>query len=152
MTDYDACQIAVLPFTNSILLFARSKQCYFLDFLLLHHEKFNERVGYFSEKHQENRERTINANELRSWLERCTVSTPDHPDVPSAWDFKARFPGMPIHARRATMKDAIGKARAYLTARSTWEMSRKTIGKPGLPEAEDFPTFYTGAFELELSE
>jgi hypothetical protein len=115
-------------------------------------EKLTEKVVYFSEKHQELRERLLTAEEVRSWLEQCTVSTKAHPSVPPAWDFKARFPGMPTHARRATMKEAIGKARGYLTARSTWQKGGKKKGKPGLPGAADHPTFYQGAFELELAD
>jgi hypothetical protein len=139
---------AALEKTTAILTEARA---FFLDFLLAHHEKLTEKVVYFSEK-QELRERLLTAEELRSWLEQCTVSTKAHPSVPPEWDFKARFPGMPTHARRATMKEAIGKARGYLTARSTWQKSGKKKGKPGLPGAADHPTFYQGAFELELED
>jgi hypothetical protein len=135
--------------TTAILTQARA---FFLDFLLAHNEKLTEKVVYFSEKHQEWRERLLTAEELRSWLEQCTVSTKAHPGVAPEWDFKARFPGMPTHARRATMKEAIGKARGYLTARSTWQKSGKKKGKPGLPGAADHPTFYQGAFELELED
>ncbi len=140
---------AALENTTAILTEARA---FFLDFLLAHKEKLTEKVVYFSEKHQELRERLLTAEELRSWLEQCTVSTKAHPSVPPEWDFKARFPGMPTHARRATMKEAIGKARGYLTARSTWQKSGKKKGKPGLPGAADHPTFYQGAFELELED
>jgi hypothetical protein len=59
---------------------------------------------------------------------------------------------MPIHARRAAMKEAIGKARAYLTALATWQKSGKKQGKPGFPGATDHPTFYQGAFHLKLAE
>ena len=99
---------AALEETTAILTEARA---FFLDFLLAHNEKLTEKVVYFSEKHQELRERLLTAEELRSWLEQCTVSTKAHPSVPPEWDFKARFPGMPTHARRATMREAIGKAR-----------------------------------------
>jgi hypothetical protein len=59
---------------------------------------------------------------------------------------------MPIHARRAAMKEAIGKARAYLTALATWQKSGKKKGKPGYPGSADHPTFYQGAFHLKLAE
>src|SRR5260370_13431004 len=132
-------------FEQTTAILTEARPC-FLDFLLAHNEKLTEKVVYFSEKHQELRERLLTAEELRSWLEQCTVSTKAHPSVPSAWDFKARFPGMPTHARRATMKEAIGKARGYLTARSTWQKSGKKKGKPRLPGAPDHRTFCTGAF------
>src|SRR5258708_18968647 len=111
-----------------------------------------EKVPYYSEKHQEMREGLISANQLRSWLEECTVATNEHPHPFPDWDFKARFPGMPSHARRAAMKEAIGKARAYLTALATWHKQGKKKGKPGFPGAANHPTFYQGAFHLELAE
>src|SRR5260370_13451802 len=110
---------------SAILTQART---FFLDFLLAHHEKLTQRVSYYSEKHQEMREGPISANALRSWLEECTVSTKEHPHPFPDWDFRARFPGMPTHARRAAMKEAIGKARAYLTALPTWHKSGKKQG------------------------
>src|SRR5258708_8237630 len=126
-------------------------RAFFLDFLLAHHEKLTEKVSYYSEKHQEMRKGLISANGLRSWLEACTVSTAEHPHPFEGWDFKARFPGMPIHARRAAMKEAIGKARAYLTALAASQKSGTKKGKPGFPGAADHPTFYQGAFPLELA-
>ncbi len=122
--------------TSAILTQART---FFLDFLLAHHEKLTQRVSYYSEKHQEMREGPISANALRSWLEECTVSTKEHPHPFPDWDFRARFPGMPTHARRAAMKEAIGKARAYL----------KKQGKPGFPGAADHPTDLTGSLPPE---
>src|SRR5260370_27120862 len=113
---------AALEKITAILTKARA---FFLDFLLAHNEKLTEKVVSFSEKHQELRERRLTAEEVRSWLEQCTVSTKAHPSVPPEWDFKARFTGIPSHARRAAMKEAIGKARGYLTASSTWQISRK---------------------------
>src|SRR5258708_7400635 len=105
-----------------------------------------EKVPYYSEKHQEMREGLISANQLRSWLEECTVATNEHPHPFPDWDFKARFPGMPSHARRAAMKEAIGKARAYLTALATWQKSGEKKKRPGLPGATDHPTDLTGSF------
>src|SRR5260370_10339406 len=92
---------AALEKTTAILTEARA---FFLDFLLAHNEKLTEKVVYFSEKHQELRERLLTAEELRSWLEQCTVSTKAHPTVPSAWDFKPRFPAIPTHSRPAPMQ------------------------------------------------
>jgi transposase len=140
---------AALQQTSAILTEARA---FFLDFLLTHNEKLTEKLVYYSEKHQELRERLLSAEELRSWLEQCTVSTKAHPHVPAEWDFKARFPGMPAPVRRAAMKEAKGLARAYLTTLTTWQKSGKKKGRPGLPGAADHPTFYQGAFELELEE
>jgi hypothetical protein len=134
---------AALVETSAILTQART---FFLDFLLAHHEKLTEKVSYYSEKHQEMREGLISANELRSWLEECTVSTTEHPHPFEGWDFRARFPGMPTDARRAAMKEAIGKARAYLTALATWQKSGKKQGRPGFPGTADHPADLTGSF------
>jgi hypothetical protein len=56
---------------------------------------------------------------------------------------------MPTHARRAAMKEAIGKARAYLTARAAFQKSGKKQGTPGFPGAADHPTDLTGSLPPE---
>ena len=48
------------------------------------------------------------------------------------------------------IKDAIGKARSYLSHRANWEASGKKKGKPGWPGASDHPTLYQGCITLEL--
>jgi hypothetical protein len=73
------------------------------------------RVSYYSEKHQEIRERLISPNELLSWAEVCTVATAAHPHPWSGWNFSERFPAMPFAYRRSVIKDAIGKVRSYLS-------------------------------------
>src|SRR2546426_5867712 len=57
---------------------------------------------------------------------------------------------MPVVYRRSVIKDAIGKARSYLSNLSNWHESGKKKGKPGLPGAANHPTLYEGAFSLEL--
>jgi len=76
------------------------------------------------------------ANALRSWLEECTVSTKEHPHPFEGWDFRALFPGMPTHARRAAMKEAIGKARAY---RLPWRPGRKAARSKVAPGSQGLP-------------
>jgi len=68
----NTAKLVALQKTTAILTQAHA---FFLDFLLAHNEKLTEKVVYFSEKHQELCERLLDANELRSWLEQCTVST-----------------------------------------------------------------------------
>src|SRR6266849_9086461 len=119
---------AALAATVEVLNAARS---FYIDFFLAHAEKLSERVSYYSEKHLELRTRAISANELLTWAEGCTVATGEHPHPWEGWNFSERFPGMPFVYRRAAIKDAIGKARSYLSHRANWEKSGKKRGKPG---------------------
>jgi len=138
---------AALLATAEVLTQARA---FYLDFFLAHAEKLSERVTYYSEEHLEMRERLISAHELLSWAEGATVETREHPHPWEGWNFTERFPGMPFAYRRSVIKDAIGKARSYLSNRATWEASGKKKGKPGLPAAADHPTLYQGCIILDL--
>src|SRR5690348_4725021 len=140
---------AALAVTALVLTAARA---FYLDFFLAHADKLAERVSYYSEKHLEMRARAISANELLTWAESCTVSTKAHPHPWVGWNFSERFPDLPVAYRRSVIKDAIGKARSYLSHRATWEQSGKKKGKPGSPGASEHPTLYTGTWELDLSD
>lgn len=137
---------AYLEATAEVLTQARA---FYLDFFLVHAEKLAERVSYYSEKHRERRERAISPNELLTWAESCTVVTPEHPQPWLGWNFSERFPQMPFVYRRAAIKDAIGKARSYLSNRARWQASGKRKGEPGLPGASNHPTLYQGTILLE---
>jgi IS605 OrfB family transposase len=139
---------AYLDAMGAILNQARA---FYLDFFLAHAEKLAERVSYYSEKHLEMRTRAISPNELLTWAEWCTMATGEHPQPWEGWNFSERFPGMPFVYRRAAIKDAIGKARSYLSHRANWEKSGKKRGKPGVPGAANHPTLYKGTIELDLS-
>jgi len=139
---------AYLDATGAILNQARA---FYLDFFLAHAQKLAERVSYYSEKHLEMRTRAISPNELLTWAEGCTVATGEHPHPWEGWNFSERFPGMPFVYRRAAIKDAIGKARSYLSHHANWEKSGKKRGKPGVPGAANHPTLYKGTIELDLS-
>src|SRR5215472_6310876 len=80
---------AYLNATADVLNQARA---FYLDFFLAHAEKLAERVPYYSTKHLEMRERSINPNELLTWAESCTVATRDHPHPWTGWSFSKRFP------------------------------------------------------------
>jgi len=139
---------AYLDATATVLNQARA---FYLDFFLAHTAKLEESISYYSEKHQEQRERRMSPNELLTWAEFFTVATKEHPFPWKGWNFSERFPQMPFVYRRAAIKDAIGKARSYLSHHSNWEKSGKTRGKPGLPGAANHPTLYEGTVELDLS-
>jgi hypothetical protein len=54
-------------------------RAFYVAFFLAHPDKLAERVRYFSEHHQEERERLISSNELLTWAEFATVATARHP-------------------------------------------------------------------------
>jgi putative transposase len=138
---------ACLEATVDLLNAARA---FYVDFFLAHAEKLAERISYFSEKHQEMRERAISAHELLTWAEFHTVETKEHPHPWPTWNFSHQFPDLPCVYRRSVIKDAIGKVKSYLSNVSIWQRSGKKKGKPGLPGAVNHPTLYEGAFSLEL--
>jgi putative transposase len=138
---------AVLDATREVLNQARA---FYLDFFLAHADKLAEKVTYYSEEHLEMRERLISAHELLTWAEAYTVETAAHPHPWTGWNFTECFPGMPFAYRRSVIKDAIGKARSYLSNRANWEKSGKKKGKPGWPAASDHPTLYQGCITLEM--
>ncbi len=138
---------AALDATGALLNQARA---FYIDFFLAHADKLAEKVTYYSEEHLELRERLISAHELLTWAEGCTVETNAHPHAWIGWNFTERFGGMPVAYRRSVIKDAIGKARSYLSNRAKWEKSGKKKGRPGWPAATDHPTLYQGCIALEM--
>jgi transposase len=138
---------AALDATAEVLTRART---FYLDFFLAHADKLSERVTYYSEEHLELRERLISAHELLTWAEACTVETAAHPHPWAGWNFSQRFPNMPFAYRRSAIKDAIGKARAFLSNYARWAASGKKKGKPGVPAANDHPTLYQECLTLDL--
>jgi hypothetical protein len=138
---------AALDATVEQLTAARA---FYIDFFLAHAEKLSERVSYYSEKYLEMRTHVIGANELMTWTEIHTVATREHPQPWEDWNFTQAFPAMPLVYRRSVIKDAIGKARSYLSNRANWEKSGHKKGKPGLPGAADHPTLYQGTCSLHL--
>jgi hypothetical protein len=138
---------AALEETVRLLDVARA---FYVAFFLAHAEKVTERVPYFSEHHQEMRERLIATDKLLTWAEFQTVETAEHPHPLPAWNFSRAFPDFPFIYRRSVIKDAIGKVRSYLSNLANWQHSGKKWGKPGLPGSSNHPTLYEGAFSLEL--
>ena len=140
---------AYLEATVEVLSAARA---FYVAFFLAHAEKVTERVPYFSEQHQEMRERLISADKLLTWAEFQTVQTKEQPHPVPEWNFSQAFADMPVVYRRAVMKDAIGKVKSYLSHLSTWQQSGKRKGKPGAPGASNHPTLYAGTLALEVAE
>jgi putative transposase len=140
---------AYLGTTVEILNAARR---FYLDFFLAHPEKLTERVEIISKTTGEVREGVISAENLLTWAEFQTVATREHPDPLPDWNFSQTFPDFPNRYRRSVIKDAIGKARGYLTALGKWQQSGKKKGQPGVPTATNHPTLYAGTFYLDLDE
>src|SRR5438128_9982778 len=138
---------AYLEETAKILDAARA---FYLAFFLAHPDKLTERVRYFSEKHQEERERLISPNELLTWAESLTVATAAHPHPLPSYHFSEQFPEFPFIYRRSVIKDAIGKVRSFLSNLTNWNASGKKKGQPGSPGASNHPTLYAEAFCLDL--
>ena len=78
------------------------------------------------------------------------MATREHPHPHPDWNFSARFPDCPWEYRRSVIKDCIGKARGYLSAKATWRASGKKKGKPGAPTPRNHPTLYEGTCSLQL--
>jgi hypothetical protein len=133
--------------TATILDAARA---FYISFFLAHADKLAERVRYFSEKFQEERERLISTNELLTWAESLTVATREHPHPLPAYNFSERFPEFPFIYRRSVIKDAIGKVRSHLSNLANWNAKGSKKGRPGLPGASNHPTLYDEAFRLDL--
>ncbi len=83
-------------------------RAFYLAFFLAHPDKLTERVLYFSEEHQEERERLLSPNELLTWAETLTVVTRKHPHPLPSYNFSSQFPDFPFIYRRSVIKDAIG--------------------------------------------
>jgi putative transposase len=140
---------AYLEETTKILDKARA---FYVAFFLAHPDKLTERVTYVSNKDQQERERLVSANELLTWAESLTVVTSTHLHALPSYNFSKQFPDFPCIYRRSVIKDAIGKARSYLSNLANWRASGEKKGQPGPPGASNHPTLYEGAFALELDE
>jgi hypothetical protein len=125
-------------------------RAFYLAFFLAHPDKLTERVPYFSETHQEERERLLSPNELLTWAETLTVATRKHPHPLPSYNFSSQFPDFPFIYRRSVIKDAIGKVRSYLSNLANWNAAGKQKGQPGSPGASNHPTLYDEAFCLDL--
>lgn len=136
-----------LQATKSILDSARA---FYLTFFLAHPEKLLEKVQVINQQTGEVREAPISADKLLTWAEYQTVATREHPHPHPDWTFSARFPDCPWEYRRSVIKDCIGKARGYLSAKATWQASGKKKGKPGAPTPRNHATLYEGTCSLQL--
>jgi len=125
-------------------------RAFYVAFFLAHPDKLEEKVRYFSEHLQEERERLISPNELLTWAETLTVETAAHRSPLPAYNFSQQFPDFPFIYRRSVIKDAIGKVRSYFSNLANWRAKGSQKGQPGSPGAPNHPTLYDEAFRLDL--
>lgn len=135
--------------TVQLLTAARA---FYIDFFLAHADKLTEVAPVVSPRTGKVMQRLLSSDKLLTWAEKQTVETSDHPELLPGWNFTERFPDLPYLYRRSAIKDAIGKARGFLSHIAAWKKSGKKKGKPGLPGAADHPTLYQGTFRLGLEE
>jgi putative transposase len=133
--------------TAKILDAARA---FYINFFLAYPDKLTERVRYFSDKQQAERERLLSSHELLTWAETLTVVTREHPSPLPSSNFSEHFPNFPSIYRRSVINDAIGKVRSYLSNLSNWQASDHKKGRPGSPGVHNQPTLYDQAFHLDL--
>ncbi len=76
--------------------------------------------------------------------------TAAHPHPLPSYHFSEQFPEFPFIYRRSVIKDALGKARSYLSNLANWNTKGKKKGQPGNPGASNHPTLYDEAFCLDL--
>jgi len=67
-----------------------------------------------------------------------------------SYNFSQQFPEFPFIYRRSVIKDALGKARSYLSNLANWNAAGKKKGQTGAPSAGNHPTLYDEAFSLDL--
>ena len=125
---------ASLEETTKILDAARA---FYLAFFLAHPDKLSERVRYCSERLQAERERLISPNELLTWAQALSIETAAHRHPLASYNFSRAFAAFPFIYRRSVIKDAIGKARSYLSKLVNWNTSSKKKGQPGNPGARE---------------
>ena len=130
--DANSDKRAALDATNELFDLARA---FYLNFFLAHAEKLAERAP--------------SAHELLTWVEAHTVATKEHPP-PGGLEFHGSVPRPAFVYQRSVIKDAIGKARSYLSTQLNWEKSKRKEDKPGLPGVTDHPTLYQGSCSLQL--
>src|SRR5258708_13587651 len=139
-----------LAYLEETARFVDAARAFYVAFFLAHPDKLTERVQYFSEKLQQERERLLSPHELLSWAEALTVETAAHPSPLPSYNFSQQFPDFPFIYRRSVIKDALGKARSYLSNLANWNTGGKKKGQPGSPGASNHPTLYAEAFCLDL--
>src|SRR5258707_14242933 len=88
-------------FLDETVALLNAARAFYIDFFLAHADKLSERVTFYSEKHQEMRERAISADELLTWAEFHTVETKEHTHPWPTWNFSQALPDIPFVYRRS---------------------------------------------------
>jgi IS605 OrfB family transposase len=127
-----------------------------MDFFVAHLKRIDE-LRKVRRKDGSVQVRTPTNQELLTFAEFHTLTTKSHPDP--SWPLEEQVPiakGMPAELRRAAINHAIGKVRAWSTARKKWEETppEKRGREPQLGQPNEPVTFYAGmvdhpAYDLE---
>src|SRR5260370_14175544 len=85
--------------------FLDAARAFYVAFFLAHPDKLVEKVRYFSEALQEERDRLLSPNELLSYAESLTLATSAHSHPLPSYNFSARFPHFPFIFPRSLLND-----------------------------------------------
>ena len=81
------------------------------------------------------------AKKAMGLMERLTVPTAKHPEVP--YDFSAKFYKFPCYLRRSAINEAFGKYSSWVSNHRNWEENGRKGKAPGKPKAGFcFPAMY----------
>lgn len=115
---------------------------FYREFFVAHLGIFEAKVSY-TKKTGDPAERNWTAQELLTWAERHTLSTPAHPaPLMPLIDAVPQAQGMPAGLRRAAINHAHGKVKGWHTLLQQWEQNGKKGRVPQLGEPNDPVTFY----------
>ncbi len=114
---------------------------FYMDFFVAHRGVFEEHVPY-TKKNGEPAERHLTNQELLTFAERHTLSTPAHPHPLMPLEAIPQAKGMPTGLRRAAINHAAGKVKGWCVLLHQWEQHGKTGREPRLGEPNEPVTFY----------
>jgi hypothetical protein len=151
--EVNRCKTDALQKTKEIY---NSVIAFYMDFFVAHLKRIDE-LRKVRRKDGSVQVRTPTNQELLTFAEFHTLTTKSHPDP--SWPLEEQVPiakGMPAELRRAAINHAIGKVRAWSTARKKWEETppEKRGREPQLGQPNEPVTFYAGmvdhpAYDLE---
>jgi len=121
----------------------------YIDLTLRHRSFFSERKESVNKKTGEVYLRPLLNSEILTELEKLSLPTAAHPRTEIS--IKSLFPGLPTVWRRSCINTSTGMCKSYLSNLKNWAShSTKKGNPPKPPKASNLPTFYSGAYQLEL--
>jgi IS605 OrfB family transposase len=123
----------------------------FLDLTLQHQEILTQEKEYVSKKTGEIYKRNLTSREILTEIEKISFKSKSHPNPQI--DIKGLYPSFPTSLRRSCINTSAGMCKSYLSNLRKWQFSNKkskSKNPPAPPTPRNLPTFYSGAYELEL--